>query len=93
MQVKSIIQTCKDYPSQWEGRLIDGRMFYARYRYGILTVEVSKETTIDVYKAMGDSADLICEKILGDEYDGMLETSTLIHIMRDCGFVFELCEH
>lgn len=27
-------QTCYGCPDQWEGRLVDGRYFYLRYRHG-----------------------------------------------------------
>lgn len=88
MIVKNIIKTCTACPSQWEGHLEDGRMFYARYRYGYLTIEISKEPTNDVEKAMLDDANLIYNKQLGDDFDGTMESETLIEKMRECGFTF-----
>lgn len=33
-EVASCIQSCPSCPEQYEGRLIDGRWFYFRYRHG-----------------------------------------------------------
>lgn len=88
MIVEEIIQTCSACPSQWEGNLKDGRMFYARYRWGRLTIELSKAPTTDVFKAMCEDADLIYNKNLGDEYDGVLDTNELKGIMKHLGFIY-----
>ncbi len=88
MIVDSITQTCGACPSQWEGHLKDGRMFYARYRWGCLSIEVSKEPTNDVYMAMGEDGDLIYNEQLGGEYDGVLGQAELIEKMKESGFIF-----
>jgi len=92
MKVKNIKQTCVACPSQWEGNLIDGRMFYARYRWGALSIELSKEPTNDVYKAMGKDGNLIYSEQLGGRYDGSMEQAELIKIMEGCGFIFNSSE-
>ena len=89
MEVVKIKQTCLACPSQWEGSLEDGRMFYARYRWGCLSIEVSKKPTINVYMAMGEDGDLIYNEELGDEYDGVLGQSELVSIMEASGFFFK----
>ena len=33
-------QTCSACPTQWEGRLKDGREFYFRYRHGYASLEL-----------------------------------------------------
>ena len=38
MLITEIKQTSDAFPSQWEGRLADGRPFYIRYRGGYLMV-------------------------------------------------------
>jgi len=86
MEVKNIIQTCGACPSQWEGKLVDGRMFYARYRHGSLAIELSKDITDDVYDAIG--GELIYHETLGDPYDGVLDQSELIDKMEESGFIF-----
>ena len=48
----SIEQTCTACPSQWEGKLAGGRMFYVRYRWGILAVNISAKPTDDVMDAV-----------------------------------------
>lgn len=47
-KIKTIKKTCDACPSQWEGELEDGRNFYIRYRFGLLTVRFGKN--------VGDSA-------------------------------------
>jgi hypothetical protein len=92
MIVKTIIQTCEACPSQWEGTLEDGRMFYARYRWGSLSIEVSKEPTSDVFIAMEPEGELIYyRKAIGGAYDGVLDQSDLVDIMKGLGFIFSLC--
>ena len=88
MIVDKITQTCNACPSQWEGSLKDGRMFYARYRWGQLTIELSKEPTNDIYMAMGEYGQLIYDGQLGYEFDGVLCQSELVEKMQDCGFFF-----
>ena len=88
MEVTEIIQTCGACPSQWEGSLKDGRMFYARYRWGVLTIELSKQPTNDVYMAMGEDGNLIYNEQLGDGLDGVLGQAELVEKMEECGFIF-----
>ena len=38
LKITDIQQTCPAFPSQWDGRLEDGRPFYIRYRGGYLAV-------------------------------------------------------
>ena len=40
MLIAELTQTCDRSPSQWEGRLDDGRTIYIRYRHGQLSVHV-----------------------------------------------------
>ena len=89
MKVTYINQTCGACPSQWEGNLEDGRMFYARYRWGCLSIELSKEKTNNVMMAMGEDGNLIYNERLGDEFDGVFDQSELIGIMRSKGFTFK----
>lgn len=88
MIVSNIVQTCSACPSQWEGKLQDGRMFYARYRWGTLTIEVSREPTDDIEIAMIPDGILFYTEKLGDAYDGILEQNKLINIMSSIGFTF-----
>ena len=78
MQILTLIQTCSESPSQWEGKLEDGRQIYIRYRWGELTIDLiqdSKETN------------LLTEQ-LGSEYDGSLPEKKLRKILSKHGFKF-----
>lgn len=86
MKVKTIAKTCSACPSQWEGHLEDGRMFYARYRWGRLTVAVSDEPTDDVFVAV--DGELAVDVMLGDPYDGSLGYADLHSQMVLAGFSF-----
>lgn len=72
-------------PSQWEGKLTDGRMFYARYRHGKLRISISKEPTDDVYDAFEE---VIINEPIGGMYSGIMTENGLIHIMEKSGFEF-----
>ena len=43
LHLVELTQTCSAAPSQWEGRLNDGRVVYIRYRHGKLTVRIGPE--------------------------------------------------
>jgi hypothetical protein len=62
-------RTCYACPSQWEGETSEGLRFYARYRWGWLSVQVGKET--------------ILGKALGDNLDGLMEERELKFQLRD----------
>jgi hypothetical protein len=42
LEVSELRETCASSPSQWEGRLSDGRPFYIRYRWGFLSVSIGE---------------------------------------------------
>lgn len=86
MEIVKIIQTCGACPSQWEGKLKDGRMFYARYRWGVLEISVSNNPSNSVYDAINGV--VLCDEQLGDKYDGVLGEDKLIDKMERCGFIF-----
>jgi len=41
--VIKIDQTCGACPSQWEGKTVDGKEVYVRYRWGYLRVEIDEK--------------------------------------------------
>ena len=69
--IKSLKQTCKACPSQWEGKTADGRFIYIRYRYGFLTVHVG-DTPQESY-----ISDRVFGSSLGDRLDGILSLNEL----------------
>ena len=40
MTITQLSKTCSCVPSEWEGRLADGRELYARYRHGVLRINL-----------------------------------------------------
>lgn len=81
MKVKELTKTCGGYPSQWEGKLKDGRMIYIRYRWGCLEVSISENPTNDVSDAVEGKS--IFQKYIGGNYDGVMEDSKLLSILKD----------
>ena len=76
LKVVELERTCPACPSQWEGKLEDGRMIYIRYRWGYLEVRVSKEPTDNVDEA-------VCGKEVfgtgyGGQYDGEMSELELV---------------
>ena len=51
-QIKELKQTCFACPSQWEIKLVDGRMVYVRYRWGYLSIRISPNVTDDIFDAV-----------------------------------------
>ncbi len=69
-KVVELEQTCWACPSQWEGKLDDGRMIYIRYRSGLLSVDVSPEPTNNL-DGLTDW-DRVFFKRIGDMLDGLI---------------------
>ena len=76
-RVVSYAQTCFAVPSQWEGTLEDGRMFYIRFRNGRFRVRVSRDPTTDVMDAVR-GVDLVDEEIRGSEDDGFMDEAEML---------------
>lgn len=75
-QVISLEQTCGACPSQWEGRLADGRGIYIRFRHGRLTLtffEGDDFVTADFNKEVRH---LVWES--DNEWDGVMDTSEMM---------------
>ena len=70
-RVRTLEQTCLVTPSQWEGHLDDGRMFFVRFRNGHFEVRISPETTEDVMDAV--RAPAFFEWFSEDPDDGFME--------------------
>ena len=73
----TLVKTCPACPSQWEGKLKDGRMYYVRYRWGCLEATISKDKTDDVMDAVGGEELHYDEQ--GDDFDGAMDT----HVMKE----------
>jgi len=77
---ESLKQTCFACPSQWEGKLEDGRMFYARFRWGYLSVRVSEGVTNNAMDAVSGSE--IFGGSVEDEWAGCMSTSEMAKAVR-----------
>ena len=75
-QVIFLEQTCGACPSQWEGKLADGRGIYIRFRYGRLTLTFFEG---DEYCAAPDET-MQCHLVWesDDEWDGVMDTSEMM---------------
>ena len=71
MLINGLVKTCEACPSQWEFLTDDGRLAYARYRWGYLSVRVSEKPTDDIYDAV-NGVEVYGEQI-SDAYDGFIE--------------------
>ena len=79
-KIKRIERTCLACPSQWEGKLTDGRMFYVRYRWGYLSIRVSNGKTDDSMNAV--RGEEIFGAQLGSDMDGCLSEQHLMEIVK-----------
>ena len=73
---KSVESTCMACPSQWEGETVEGKKFYARFRYGRL------------WYGEGETVDEACRNDVviydnGDEYDGCMCDDTMIELVEE----------
>ena len=81
--IKELRKTCPACPSQWEGKLDNGKMIYIRYRWSCLSVSVSEKPTNDIMDAVNGRT--IYEKYIGDElgFDGYLEDDEMFFVLKD----------
>lgn len=78
--VTTIVQTCPWVPSQWEGYTVDGRPIYVRYRWGHLSIRLSKlGGTIE--DAVASRKEIISRSI-GHPFDGVMTYQELKHQTR-----------
>jgi len=78
-QVTTFKQTCSACPSQWEGKLADGRWLYVRYRWGNLRVGIGEDWPTAI---MNSSHRPIIDEDLGDDLAGVLTTEEMqLHTM------------
>jgi hypothetical protein len=70
--VTAITQTCWACPSQWEGKLDDGRGVYIRYRWGSLTVQIG-HLPMDLRQWP-----TVLDKDVGDDLDGLMGWDTMV---------------
>jgi hypothetical protein len=74
-KVTALRKTCLACPSQWEGTLEDGRVVYARYRHGALSVGVGDDIDEAIRNGMSDHA--LYVDYVGDALDGFMDFDEL----------------
>lgn len=85
-KIVELDQTCGAYPSQWEGKLDDGRHVYIRYRGGHGVVGIGKtadeavDHTIDGDSLPAHARPFTWSDLLGDP--GRLSTEDMLEIVR-----------
>ena len=77
----TLIMTCSACPSQWEGKLDDGRTFYCRYRWGSFYISVSDGPTDDYMEAVSNN--YIMNVDYGEELDGCMSTEEMKELSKD----------
>ena len=71
MKLITFERTCYACPSQWEGKLDDGRMLYIRYRWSHLSVCVSPNQTDNVMEAVGGE-EIFSKECDNSGWDGVM---------------------
>lgn len=82
MKIKFLKRTCIACPSQWEGKLSDGREIYIRFRWGKLTVNVGKDLTDAINNRP------ILEESTDNEWEGFLSNKHIIDKLHNFGITF-----
>lgn len=80
--VTKIKRTCYACPSQWEGKLSDGRMFYIRYRGGRFEVRTSDGPTDNLQDAVIGKT-IFLNPVLGGPFDGYMSNEIMLKIIQD----------
>ena len=75
MVVTELKKTCESCPTQWEGKLVNGRMVYIRYRFGYLSIRISKEQTKNIIDAVKGKE--VFGVYFGSGFDGTMTFETL----------------
>jgi len=79
--LKGLIKTSSCCPSQWEGRTDKNEFVYVRYRWGCLTIEISKPNG-NIGDAINDGR-LIHSEQIGDGLDGVMNGEELKKIILE----------
>jgi hypothetical protein len=81
MLVTELMRTTIACPTQWEGRLEDGRSLYVRYRHRTLRVGVGDQAK-DAVRNSGPESALLCVETPGEGDDDMMSFEGLRRALR-----------
>jgi hypothetical protein len=79
LRVIEIAKTCEASPSQWEGRDVESRPVYIRYRHGYLEIYVGPVNGEIDSAVFGNE---IFGKQIGERYDGRLSYEQLRNLTK-----------
>lgn len=87
-KVKSIANLGTVCPTQWQGLLKGNIPFFVRYRFGNLTVYVSRQEVSPRFKGCFsfDLANLVFNEQVGDDMDGCMNLNQLKEHLPDWDF-------
>ena len=87
LKVAKLKMTCGACPSQWEGKLMDGRAIYIRYRWGELVVAIAQtqKEALDVFCGFSDDG-LIFSEEFGDNLSGECTLEDVAALMPQVDF-------
>ena len=77
-----IHQTTSACPTQFEGKTSDGRMVYIRYRFGRLSLQISKKPA-DFVDRLFEDFNTYYDEIIGERYDGCIDLDLLKEKLKD----------
>ena len=75
LKLKTLVQTCSEFPSQWEGQFLDGRYIYIRFRWGNLGFGIGNtpDEAVNNYQ-YGDD-------VGRDEFDGEISQAEMLALL------------
>ena len=79
LDIVHITCTCMACPTQYEGKLSDGTMFYFRFRWGWARINLSPQQTNDIFDAIGGT--VIYEEQLSDGFDGLMSEKEVFNTL------------
>ena len=79
-KLEKLIMTCSCCPSQWEGETENNEIIYARYRFGNLTIQMSKQKG-GLDEAVNSKP--VFQLKIGNELDGVMSGDELRKIILE----------
>ena len=88
MKLLELERTKDENPTQYEGVLSDGRQVYIRYRWGTITIRVSRFESKDNHDAV--IGRVVFKRFIGDAYDGHIEHAPVMFWLAKANINTEL---
>jgi len=80
VKIVDIVRTCTAWPSQWEGKLSDGRMFCARFHHSNFSLSLSVKPTDDVIECL-DNPEQALQCYIVDGNDGFMTDLEFLNLL------------